>query len=121
MAGLVLSGCVTTWQPQQAAPAQLLESTGETQVQVRLVGGTRIVIRDPAVEGDSLVGWEQAAGGAKEPPVRRAFALTDIQSVATRANEAAANVALGVIAGTALVFAFVGTFLVVCFNWGNCD
>jgi hypothetical protein len=90
-------------------------------VEVRLASGTRVVLRDPAVEGDSLVGWEQAAGGAKEPPVRRAFALTDIQSVATRANEPAANVALGVVAGTAIVFAVTFTLLAICFSSGNCD
>jgi hypothetical protein len=121
MVTLALNGCVTSWQPQQAPPAQLLAATGETRVQVRLVSGTRVVLRDPAVEGDSLVGWEQATGGRKEPPVRRAFALAQIQAIATRGNEPAANVALGIVAGTAIVFAVVGTLLAICFNAGNCD
>jgi hypothetical protein len=116
MATMVLAGCVTNWQPQQAPPAQLIEATGETRVQVRLASGIRVVLRDPGIEGDSLVGWQltKVSTGA-DAPVRRAFALTDVQQLATRGNNVAPNVILGAATGFAVfVASVVGIYLIVC-------
>lgn len=113
---LILNGCLTNWQSQPAPPALLLTATGETQVQVRFADRTRVVLQDPGIEGDSLVGWQvtEARTGA-EVPVRRAFALTDVQQLATRGNNVAPNVILGAATGVAVFFAsLVGAYLIVC-------
>ena len=118
---MLLNGCLTTWKPREVAPAQLLEATGETEVQVRLVDGRRMVLRDPGIEGDSLIGW-QAANDARAgaAPVRQAFALSDVEHLATRGNNVAPNVILGAATGFAAFVASVAAiFVIVC--WSGCD
>jgi len=100
----LLTGCVTTWQSQPVTPTQLLETTGETEVRVTLTSGTRIVLRDPGVEGDSLIGWLKPSFDATDKPVRQALALGDVRDVAVRKNDLGPNLILGVVAGTALFF-----------------
>ncbi len=118
---LMLQGCFTSWQPQNVEPAQLLTRTGETEVQVRLVNGNRLVLRDPGVEGDSLVGWQvQDSAGTSHSPLRRAFALADVQQLATHGNAVAPNVAFGAVTGAAIFIATIGTLLIIYCSAG-CD
>ena len=122
MATMVLAGCVTNWQPQQAPPAQLLAATGETQVQVRLASGIRVVLRDPGIEGDSLVGWQQPPGDPAVVPVaRRAFALSDVRTVSVKKSNTGANIAIGAAIGAAaFVTSVVVAWVIVCGSSG-CD
>lgn len=114
MVGL-LAGCVTTWQPQPATPSQLREATGETEVRVTLTSGTKAVLRDPGVEGDSLIGWLKPAFDATGSPVRQAFALVDVRDVAVRKNDFGPNLLLGVVAGTALFFTTaIAAYAIAC-------
>jgi hypothetical protein len=118
---ILVSGCITTWEPQSVAPAQFVPASGETEVQVRLLSGARVVLMDPGVEGDSLVGWLKPAFDDKDPPKRRAYALTELSAIAVRKNDVGANVGFGVLAGTVLFFASViGTVAVMCAHSG-CD
>jgi hypothetical protein len=120
IAVLGLSACATTWKVREAAPAAVLQSTGETEVQVRLTTGVRLVLRDPGIEGDSLIGWLKPKGGTVAPPARRAFALTEVEALATRKNDTALNLTLGALTGTAIIFALAGTVLLLCYSAG-CD
>lgn len=120
MVGL-LTGCVTTWQPQPVTPARLLETTGETEVRITLTSGTNVVLRDPGVEGDSLIGWLKPSFDATGSPVRRAFALGDVRDVAVRKNDFGPNLLLGVVAGTALFFGTVITAWAIACSTQGCD
>ena len=121
MATMVLTGCVTTWEPQPVTPARLLETTGETEVRVTLSSGTKVVLRDPGVEGDSLVGWLKPSFDATGSPVRQAFALGDVRDVAVRKNDFGPNVILGVVAGTALFFVTARSAYAIACATGYCD
>jgi hypothetical protein len=115
---LAMSGCATSWKIRQAAPQEVLRSTGETYVQVILTTGARVEMRDPGVEGDSLIGWSKGKGD--EPPEREAFALSDVRALATKQNNLPLNITLGVVTGTAVAFSLVGVLLVLCASAG-CD
>ncbi len=118
---MAIAGCFTNWKPQDVAPAQLLQSTGETEVQVRFAGGGRLVVRDPAIEGDSLVGWQvtTTSPGATDP-VRRAFPLAEVKQLAIRGNNVAPNVILGAATGfAAFIASVVAVYIIVCST--SCD
>jgi hypothetical protein len=100
---------------------EVLSATGTAEVRVTLKNGVRVVLRDPAVEGDSLVGWLSTPSPATGKPVRRAFAVAEVQEVSIRKNNVPANVVLGIVAGSALFFASVATVVaIVCWDNG-CD
>ena len=119
---LLLNGCVTNWQAQSAAPAQVIESTGETELRVTLKSGTNTVLQDPGVEGDSLVGWQQPPGDLSEVPLtRRAFALSDVRSVSVRKSSTGANIAIGAAIGAGFFLAsLIGVVWIAC-SGGGCD
>lgn len=119
---IVLNGCVTNWQAQEAAPRQVIESTGETEVRVTLKNGTSSIVRDPAVAGDSLVGWQQPPDHRSGAPVvRQAFALSDVRTVSVKKSNTGANIAIGAAIGAAIFAASVfGAVLAICGGSG-CD
>jgi len=110
------------WQAQPAPPAEVIRSTGESEVRVTMNSGTSVVLRDPAVEGDSLVGWQQPPGDPAEVPVaRRAFALTDVRTVSVKKSNTGANIAIGAAIGAAaFVASVIGVLLIVC-GTSSCD
>ena len=74
-----------------------------------------MVLRDPGVEGDSLIGWLKPAFDATGSPVRQAFALGDVRDVAVRKNDFGPNLLLGVVAGTALFFTTaIAAYAIAC-------
>ena len=122
MMALVLNGCVMNWQAQPAPPAQVIQSSGESEIRVTLNSGVNVIVRDPWVERDSLVGWQQPPGDPAEVPVvRRAFALTDVRTVSVKKSNTGANIAIGAAIGAAVFVASVlGAVLIVC-GGGGCD
>ena len=122
LAAVLLNGCVMNWQAQSAPPAQVIQSSGETEIRVTLNAGSNAVIRDPWVEGDSLVGWQQPPGDPGEVAVvRRAYALSDVRTVSVKKSNTGANIAIGAAIGAALFVASVaGSLLIIC-GGGGCD
>ncbi len=122
LAAVLLNGCVMNWQAQSAPPAQVIQSSGETEIRVTLNAGSSAVIRDPWVERDSLVGWQQPPGDPGEVAVvRRAYALSDVRTVSVKKSNTGANIAIGAAIGAALFVASVaGSFLIIC-GGGGCD
>lgn len=118
---VLLNGCVMNWQAQAGSPAQVIQSTGESEVRVTLNSGSNVLMQDPWVEGDSLVGWQQPSGDRSEIPlVRRAFALADVRVVSVRKSNTGANIAIGAAIGAATFVASVAALiLIVC--GGACD
>lgn len=96
-----LGGCAT-WQNATGNPAAAL-ATGPTSVRLVPAGvSTPILLQDPAVEHDSLVGWLHAGGGT----TRSATALHDIEHLEVPAPSYAPAGATGVMLGTAALMAF---------------
>ncbi len=122
LAAVLLNGCVMNWQAQSAPPAQVIQSSGETEIRVTLNAGSNVVIRDPWVEGDSLVGWQQPPGDPAEVAVvRRAYALSDVRTVSVKKSNTGANIAIGAAIGAAAFVASVaGALLIVC-GGGGCE
>jgi hypothetical protein len=46
LGALLLSGCVMSWQAQPAPPAEVIRSTGESEVRVTMNSGTSVVLRE---------------------------------------------------------------------------
>jgi hypothetical protein len=115
MVALLLTGCITTWQSQAAVPQRVLDTTRETEVRITLTSGLKVVLRDPAVEGDSLVGWLKPAFDAKNGPTRRAFSLEEVRDIAVQANDFGPNVILGVVTGTVIFFGTaIAAWAIIC-------
>jgi hypothetical protein len=122
LAALLLNSCVMNWQAQNAAPAQVIQSSGESRIRVTLNNGINVVIRDPWVEGDSLVGWQQPTGDpAMVPVARRAFALTDVRTVSVSKSNTGANIAIGAAIGAAAFVGSVVVVLLIACGAGSCD
>jgi len=122
LAAVLLNGCVMNWQAQSAPPAQVIQSSGESEIRVTLNAGNSVVIRDPWVEGDSLIGWQQPPGDPGEVAVvRRAYALFDVRTVSVKKSNTGANIAIGAAIGAAAFVASVaGALLIVC-GGGGCE
>jgi hypothetical protein len=96
---LQLAGC-TSWRVQSVAPEQLLAAEHPGQVRVQTRDGTRIVLRDPRLARDSLMGRVSAppswAGppGQSEGTLRYAVALADVTQVAVRRTNALKTIGL---------------------------
>ena len=122
LAVLLLNGCMMNWQAQPAAPAEVIQSSGESEIRVTLTTGANVVIRDPWVEGDSLVGWQQPAGDPAEVAVvRRAFALAEVRTVSVKKSNTGANIAIGAAIGAAAFAASVTVVLLILCGAGSCD
>jgi len=122
LAAVLLNGCVMNWQAQSAPPAQVIQSSGESEIRVTLNAGNSVVIRDPWVETDSLIGWQQPPGDPGEVAVvRRAYALFDVRIVSVKKSNTGANIAIGAAIGAATFVASVaGALLIVC-GGGGCE
>ena len=122
LAAVLLNGCVMNWQAQSAPPAQVIQSSGETEIRVTLNAGGNVVIRDPWVEGDSLVGWQQPPGDPAEVAVvRRAYGLSDVRTVSVKKSNTGANIAIGAAIGAAVFVASVAGALLLSCGGGGCD
>lgn len=122
LALLLLNGCVMQWQAQSAPPAQVIRTTGESEVRVTLKSGPSVILQDPWVEGDSLVGWRQPPGDPSEVAlVRHAYALDDVRVISVKKSNTGANIAIGAAIGAAAFVASVtAVILIVCWG-GGCE
>jgi hypothetical protein len=67
---LNVSGC-GTWRTAGAGPRQVIEEEAPSVVRVTRLDGTQVIVRSPAIQGDSIRGREESM----------AVALTDVQDV----------------------------------------
>ena len=54
----VLAAC-TSWSPATVGPVELIDSESPDAIRVNRTDGTSVVIDDPRIEGDSIVGVER--------------------------------------------------------------
>jgi hypothetical protein len=98
--GIHLAGC-SSWRVEQVSPAQLLSERGPVPVRIVRSDGSRLVLEQPKVSGDSLSGFSDGR--------RRAVPLRDVNSVATRHGDVGKSVLVGLgIVGGAFAIAAIG-------------
>jgi hypothetical protein len=102
MLGLALQGCTSGWRSAQVAPAQVIQGRGPAEVQIKRTDGSYLYLRDPAVAGDSIVGWEATEWNEGPGLTRRAIALDDVSRLAVRGADTPVNAFLGVLLGLAV-------------------
>ncbi len=96
----------TSWKPQEASPQQVLADEQPDKVQVTLTDGSKLVLEEPAVSGDTLSGLDDGT------PVL--IPLAEVSSIAVKGAEGA-QTGLLVLGGVVLVFAIVaGIYLAGC-------
>ena len=114
--GLVLvawsSGACTHWKVQSAFPEQVVSVRRPQKVRVTRDDGSRIVLRQPEIVGDTLYGAPRDGRAAAGSP-RPAVALTDVSEVAVRRVNVVRTAVLAL--GTLVVAAYVALGLA----WSN--
>ena len=71
----ISTGC-SSWRVQQVSPAQLIEQRKPSSIQLRWQDGRRLVVRQPVIAGDSLIGV------SRKDTIR--VATSDVSAVAMR-------------------------------------
>lgn len=98
-----LTAC-TSWRVQRLSPQQVLTAEQPTAIQVMRSDSTRVVLTQPEVSGDSLVGLTKGR--------RLSIPLTDVASVAVREGDTWKSVGLW-LGLMALGVAVFGVFLAI--------
>ena len=68
----------TSWRIQQVAPSNA------AQLRITIADGRRLVVRDPQVIGDSLIGFTAPQSLSPVPPTRIAVRIGDVQRLERR-------------------------------------
>jgi hypothetical protein len=91
---LVVTALLTTqivacssWRVEPLAPEQLLQERSPAELRVKETDGHQLVLVQPKVSGDSLIGIKNGA--------RRGVPLTEVATVATRHGDAGKSLLLG--------------------------
>jgi len=102
------SGC-TSWRAEPTSPATLVATRKPALVRVIRTDSSRVVLREPTVEHDSLFGTEVSNPHQTEGTVRRAIPLTEVAGMQTRRSDPTKNVLLGagILVGTAASMCFL--------------
>ena len=96
----------TSWRVSEVAPRQLVEEQAPSRVRVTRANGTKLILANPKLQGDTLYGSDStgATRGAGVP-------LADVKQVAVRRGDGLKTV--GLVLGTAVVVAGVGLAIIV--------
>src|SRR2546425_2716854 len=96
-----------SWRVQEAAPQKAAE------LRITLADGKRLLLRDPQVRGDSLVGFAVQGQGSPSERVRVAFLAADLQRIEARkldaGKSALALIGLGVLIGLVVAVSNIQT------------
>lgn len=103
---LFLSACMS-WRPEPINPAELIATRRPDVVRITQSDSSLVILRDPAVLGDTLFGRPETALG-ETSQARTGFALADVKGIATLRSDPTKTTLLSV--GLA-----VGTFSLLCF------
>ena len=100
----------TSWKTQEPTPEQVIAEEQPDKVQVTLTDGSKLVLEEPAVSGDTLSGLDDGT------PVL--IPLADVSSIAVKGADGATG--LAVLGGVVLLVAIVaGIYLAGCAD-GTC-
>ena len=109
---LHLTGCYS-WQPVTVSPRQFIEEEQPGQIRILQADGTRMELRDPSIETDSLAA--RVSSRLRTGNVR--IALSDIDSVEARRISTPLTTLVVVLTGAGLVAALVSG---ECPHWTPC-
>lgn len=105
-----LSAC-TSWKTQSVAPEQVFLTKQPKQVRVTRADQSRLVLVNPEITGDSLVGELPGSGKQGQPSRRAGVPLAEVKQVAIQGVDAGKTILLGVGLGvTALVVIAAATY-----------
>jgi hypothetical protein len=103
LVGCYLPAC-TGWHTQSAAPEQVMTTKHPAQVRITRQDGSRVVLLQPVIEGDSVTGRDAgASGGPDSLKPRIAVALAEVRTVELQQTDAAKTVLLVGAAGLLIV------------------
>ncbi len=105
-----LSSC-TSWQVQRVSPAQVVEEEQPSQVRVTTTGLSDVLLEEPRVSGDSLIGvplkfsWTSSSYIALDTASALSIPLADISQIKVRKSDAGKTVMLlaGLVVGAVIV------------------
>ena len=98
----------SSWKTQEASPQQVINEDQPNKVQVTLADGSKLVLEEPAVSGDTLSGLDDGT------PVH--IPLADVSSIAVQGTDGV-KTGLAVFGGLIVAGA---VFLVIAFA-GQCN
>ena len=102
MLGLQAGAC-TSWKTQPVSPDQVVARNPD-QVRVTLASGSRIIVTQPTIVGDSLICAAAGSDSTQKRARRQAVALSDVRSVEVqRVNAGKTALLIGGVGLTALV------------------
>ena len=114
---IVLSGAACqAWHTEGVAPEAVVATRQPGKLRVTRVDGSRIVLKHPVLQGDTLVGTGQRRSGQQDARV----ALTDVRQLETRGFSSGRTVGLGVGVAGGLVGAFLIAYAIQC-SHGACN
>ena len=116
-----LSSCVTNWEVQWASPEQVVEEEQPSQIRVTTTDHSEIVLDEPRVSGDTLIGLERDLSwgsiyAAPDTASVLEIPLADISHVALKKTDVGKSMKLGV---TVVGAAFLVMLMVGFQQWGE--
>jgi len=103
----------SSWKTQEASPQQVINEDQPNKVQVTLADGSKLVLEEPAVSGDTLSGLDDGT------PVH--IPLADVSSIAVQGTDGG-KTGLAVFGGLLALGAVVVVvgYIVICGDSGDC-
>ncbi len=83
----------TSWKTQEVSPQQVLTDEQPDKVRVSLTDGSQVVLEEPVVSGDTLIGFEQ--------DVQKSILLADVSALELREGDGG-KTTLAIIGGVIL-------------------
>ena len=107
MLALGVSGCATTWRTQKGPTAEVLRLGGAEDYLVTPITGDAVILHDPVVVGDSIIGTEKPDPTGPDTPARRAIALSNVKALAVKEPDGVANTFWAVLASIGAAIAML--------------
>lgn len=105
------------WHTQRVAPESVLVARQPATLRVTRTDGSRVVIENPVLRGDTLSGTQAARGGQQDVRIP----LTDVRQVATRGFSPGRTVGLGLGVAAGLFAALVAAYVIGCSSDISCS
>jgi hypothetical protein len=104
LAVLVLASGCAVWQPQRVRADHLVATRGPQEIRVGLRNGSRVVIVEPKVVGEVLVGWQRGEKLECQESEHISIPLNEIVSCELRGGAGGS----AILVGTGLVVVVLG-------------
>jgi hypothetical protein len=96
---ITLEYSCTTWKAQARNPADVVSGNSLQKVRIKTANNKRLVVYDPVIDGDNLIGWEKPRHTG---PRNASLPLSDIRSIEVRRPSIGRSIAFGLGAGATI-------------------